>query len=113
MSDITRSHNFRSAESRFLNGSEIAPRGGSISVPDEVRVCMDEMLFDDGASVLGNDNLWVVIDTGTGAVMRFESDKRERVEPRAWIKAAVDDYLATPNGQRAVQFWIDDAMEGA
>jgi hypothetical protein len=91
------------------------PRGWNDDVvtPDEVRIPLDEFYFGKGEQLISLDDCWVVVGGYHDQVVRFETDARLPADVRPSIAAVVADWLATPNGQKAIQRAIDDAMEDA
>jgi hypothetical protein len=87
--------------------------GDEAALPDEVRVALDEMVIGPPEIIVSTPDWWAVIEPASGDVSRFEGKRGERITPPDWFAAAVKAWLATVEGQRSVQHWIDVAMEDA
>ena len=81
-------------------------------MPGEVRVCLEEMAFDGGETLVTCSNLWAVVETETGDIMRFEADNRTQVQPDAIAAFAAERWLATAEGRKSVQYYITRELEG-
>jgi hypothetical protein len=87
------------------------------SLPEEVTLHLDECLFDVGAFYIGTSDITAQIDVRTGAVMGFArwsrvGSKSSTVAPyvNAHLRAFVNAWIATAEGQRAIQKAIDNAI---
>jgi hypothetical protein len=83
------------------------------NIPEEIRISIDELVFDGGRFVVATDDLWAWVDTSTGKVASFEEDNRKRAENvPVWLFDAVNAFLATAEGMRHVQYFINRELEG-
>ena len=89
------------------------PTSSMVAVPEEVRVAVDETLFQGGRFILYSDDLWAIVSTYTGKVEAFEDDKGDPAKDvPVWFADAINAFLETPEGQQRVQYWINHEMEG-
>jgi hypothetical protein len=79
--------------------------------PGEVRVCLEEMVFQGGETLVVCRNLWAVVDTESGAIVRYEADDRTKVKPDDIASFAAERWLLTGDGLVAVQDEIIRAIE--
>ena len=79
--------------------------------PGEVRVCLEEMVFQGGETLVLCGNLWAVVDAESGDIVRFEADDRTLVKPDEVAAFAAERWLLTGDGLVAVQDEIIRAIE--
>ena len=83
------------------------------AIPAEVRICLDEMQFQDGRFVVCTNDLSAFIDTHSGKIEHFvEADGKRAKDVPVWLCDAVNAYLNTAEGQRTMQHYIEREMEG-
>ena len=77
-------------------------------LPDEFRVALDGMELDGISIPLPG---WIVLETATQYILRYETDELSEFAPPAWLEALVTRWLATKEGQKDIQFWLDRAVQ--
>ena len=86
---------------------------GATDLPEEVRISIDEIAFDGGRFVVATGDMWAWVDTSTGKVASFEEDNGKRAENvPVWMSDAVNAFLATAEGAKHVQYYINRELEG-
>ena len=83
------------------------------NIPEEVRISIDELVFDGGRFLVATSHMWAWVDTSTGKVASFENDNGTRAENvPVWMSDAVNAFLATAEGAKHVQYFINRELEG-
>ena len=83
------------------------------NIPEEVRISVEELVFQGGRYLAVAGGMWAVIDTRTGNIEEFQEEDGKRVnDVPVWFYDALDAFLRTAEGAKHVQYYIARELEG-